>query len=94
MFNYLVKIKPEKIENAFIVLGAEFVTAEDGTGIVHINPMHGEDDFVLSEKYNLPMYHLVSEDGLFKQEVKDYANEFVKEADKKIIADLKTKYFL
>ncbi len=91
MFDYLAKIKPEKIENAFIVLGAEFVTAEDGTGIVHINPMHGEDDFVLSEKYNLPMYHLVSEDGLFKKEVKDYENEPVKEADKKIIVDLKNK---
>lgn len=91
MFDYLAKIKPEKIENAFVVLGAEFVTAEDGTGIVHINPMHGENDFVLSEKYNLPMYHLVSEDGLFKQEVKDYQNEPVKEADKKIIADLKNK---
>ncbi|MFA5086945.1 MAG: isoleucine--tRNA ligase [Candidatus Paceibacterota bacterium] len=91
MFEYLEKAKPENIENAFAVLPGEFVTAEDGTGIVHINPMHGEDDFALAQKYSLPTYHLVDDAGKFKKEASDYANEDVKDANKKIMDDLKAK---
>lgn len=94
MFKYLAKAQPTNIENAFQILPGEFVTAEDGTGIVHINPMHGEDDFTLVKKYNLPTYHLVDEGGLFKDEVEEYKKEFVKEADKKILADLKEQNIL
>ncbi|HPC30340.1 MAG TPA: isoleucine--tRNA ligase [Candidatus Pacearchaeota archaeon] len=92
IFFDLIEAKPENIENAFQVLEGDFVTAEDGTGVVHINPMHGEDDFNLGAKYKLPTYHLIDEMGKFKLEVKNYGGEFVKEADKKILEDLKEQH--
>ena len=91
IFPYFEKIETKNIKNAFQVLLAEFVTAEDGTGIVHINPMHGEDDYNLGQKYELPIYHLVDEAGKFIKQVTDYENLNVKDADKKIISDLKDK---
>lgn len=91
MFAYLSEAQPENIENAFQVLPGQFVTAEDGTGIVHINPMHGEDDFNLGQEYNLPTEHLVDEAGKFTKQAKDYAEQFVKDADKNILEDLKAK---
>jgi len=91
IFPYFEKIETKNIKNAFQVLLAEFVTAEDGTGIVHINPMHGEDDYSLGQKYELPIYHLVDEAGKFIKQVTDYENLNVKDADKKIISDLKDK---
>jgi isoleucyl-tRNA synthetase len=89
IFPYFENIETENKKNAFQVLLGEFVTAEDGTGIVHINPMHGEEDYNLGQKYKLPTYHLVDEIGNFTKQAIDYENLNVKEADKKIIKDLK-----
>ncbi|MFA5178166.1 MAG: isoleucine--tRNA ligase [Candidatus Paceibacterota bacterium] len=89
IFPYFENIETENKKNAFQVLLGEFVTAEDGTGIVHINPMHGEEDYNLGQKYKLPTYHLVDETGNFTKQAIDYENLNVKEADKKIIKDLK-----
>lgn len=50
-------------ENAHRVIGADFVTTEDGTGIVHIAPAFGEDDYALSKKENLPVVNTVDENG-------------------------------
>ncbi len=69
----------EKLENAFKVYAGDFVTTTDGTGIVHIAPMYGQDDFELGTKNNLPKYHLVSDDGTFKKECGFLAGRFVKE---------------
>ncbi|MDD5569502.1 MAG: isoleucine--tRNA ligase, partial [Candidatus Pacebacteria bacterium] len=91
LFPYLKNLNLEKIENAFQVFAGEFVTAEDGTGIVHINPMHGEDDFSVGQEHNLPFFHLVGESGMFKAEAADFADQFVKDADKNIIAFLKER---
>ncbi len=60
------------------VYGADFVTSEDGTGIVHIAPAFGEDDYNLSLKENLPFVQHVGTDGRFKSEVKDFAGLKVK----------------
>jgi len=90
-FSYLKDKNLEKIENAFQALSAEFVTVEDGTGIVHINPMHGEDDFVFAQKYDLPFFHLVDESGKFNEYAIGFENQFVKDADKKVIEALKEK---
>lgn len=54
-----------KFEKAFQVYAADFVTTEDGTGIVHIAPMYGQDDFDLGNKAGLPKVHLVSPDGMY-----------------------------
>ena len=69
--------------NAFKVYGADFVTTEDGTGIVHIAPMYGNDDFDLGTKERLPKFHLVNEDGTFKKGTGFLEGRFVKEKDEK-----------
>ena len=62
-------------ENGWKVYAADFVTAEEGTGIAHEAPAFGADDWALSKKYNLPFIQHVAMDGTFKPEVKDFAGE-------------------
>ncbi len=83
-FNYL---KVDK--KAFFVCLGDFVSTEDGSGIVHIAPAFGADDYELSKKYNLPMLQPVTRGGLFTPEVTDFAGQFVKDADKGIIQKMK-----
>jgi isoleucyl-tRNA synthetase len=63
------------------VYAADFVSTEDGTGIVHIAPAFGEDDYQLSLKENIPFIQHVGTDGHFKPEVKDFAGLAVKPKD-------------
>ncbi|MES2216570.1 MAG: class I tRNA ligase family protein, partial [Patescibacteria group bacterium] len=86
----VAKAEKEKLTNAFKVYAADFVTTADGTGIVHIAPMYGQDDFELGTKNNLPKYHLVNDDGTFKKETGFLAGKFVKGEglDVEIIKDL------
>ncbi|MBI4994000.1 class I tRNA ligase family protein [Candidatus Wolfebacteria bacterium] len=60
-------------EQGWQIYAGDFVTIEDGTGIVHIAPAFGEDDFKLMEKYNLPFIQHVGMDGIIKPEVKDFS---------------------
>lgn len=76
-------------KKAFYVCPGEFVSTEDGSGIVHIAPAFGADDYDLSKKYDLPMLQPVTRGGLFTEEVTDFAGQFVKDADKDIIIKLK-----
>ncbi|MGA7722231.1 MAG: isoleucine--tRNA ligase [Ignavibacteriaceae bacterium] len=78
-----------KGKKAFFVALGDFVSTEDGSGIVHIAPAFGADDYELSKKYNLPMFQPVTRGGLFTQEVTDFAGQFVKDADKGIIIKMK-----
>ncbi|MDG6228552.1 MAG: isoleucine--tRNA ligase [Candidatus Thermoplasmatota archaeon] len=80
LFDYA---KPEK--KAWFVICADFVTMDDGTGIVHIAPAFGEDDYNIGMKYDLPVVQLVHLNGTFKDEVTLWKGEFVKDADPKII---------
>lgn len=70
--------------DAFKVLCGDFVTTEDGTGIVHIAPSFGADDFRVGKQYGMGSLTLVDKRGRFLPEVKDdvflYGNEYVKEA--------------
>ena len=84
LLNY---VKPDK--KAFYVTLGDFVSTEDGSGIVHIAPAFGQDDYELSKKYALPMLQPVTRGGLFTNEVTDFAGMFVKDADKDIIIKLK-----
>ncbi len=84
LFNYIQTDK-----KAFYVTLGDFVSTEDGSGIVHIAPAFGADDYELSKKYNLPMMQPVTRGGLFTSEVTDFAGQFVKDADKGIIQKLK-----
>src|SRR5574338_453472 len=76
-------------KKAFYVIEGDFVSTEDGSGIVHIAPAFGADDYEVSKKYNLPMLQPVTRGGLFNDEVTDFAGQFVKDADAGIIVKLK-----
>lgn len=74
---------------SFIVTCANYVSTLEGTGLVHIAPAYGEEDYKVSQEYGLPMLHLVDETGRFVDAVTDWAGMFVKEADKEIIRKLR-----
>lgn len=76
---------------AFRVYGADFVSTEDGTGIVHIAPAFGEDDYQLGRKYNLPVLQPVDKEGKFTAEVPLWAGRFVRETDNDITDHLKAE---
>jgi isoleucyl-tRNA synthetase len=76
-------------KKAFYVTTADFVSTEDGSGIVHIAPAFGQDDYELLKKYDLPMLQPVTRGGLFTKEVTDFSGQFVKDADPGIIKKLR-----
>lgn len=82
-------VKPDPEKKAFYVTLGDFVSTEDGSGIVHIAPAFGEDDYQVSRKYGLPIMQPVDKSGKFTSEVTDFAGRFVKEADDDIILKLK-----
>ena len=63
------------------MLEADFVSTEDGTGIVHCAPAYGVDDLNLCEAHGMPVVHGVGLDGYFKKEVTPVAGKFFKDAD-------------
>ncbi|MDD5071194.1 MAG: isoleucine--tRNA ligase [Patescibacteria group bacterium] len=82
LFDYYTKDKNlENLENGWKVYAADFVTTEEGTGIVHIAPAFGEDDMNLGKDKNLPFIQHVGMDGVIKDEAKDFAGLHVKPAD-------------
>ncbi len=97
---YVVPDKP-----AFKVLLGDFVSTEDGTGIVHIAPTFGSDDFRVAQKYDIPPLMVKDEDdnpmplvdrqGRFVKEVTDFAGRYVKdygqEEERPVDADIAIK---
>ncbi len=79
---------------AFHVVEADFVTTSDGSGIVHLAPAYGEDDYQASRRHHLPTIHPVDKSGRFGPEVTEFAGMFVKEADPLIIKHLKGRNLL
>lgn len=84
LFNYFNNLK-----NSFRFIVGNFVTAEDGTGIVHTAPAFGEDDYNLCKKNKIDFVSPVDERGRLTKEVKDFAGEYIFDANKKIIEFLK-----
>ncbi|MER3452901.1 MAG: isoleucine--tRNA ligase [Acidimicrobiia bacterium] len=76
---------------AFRVLAGDFVSTEEGTGVVHIAPGFGEDDQKLCEANGIPVVCPVDERGRFTAEVADYAGIQVFEANEPILRDLKAR---
>ncbi len=76
-------------DGAFRVLAADFVSTEDGTGLVHLAPAFGEDDMAVCEAAGITPVVPVDDAGKFTSEVPAYAGQQVFEANKAIIADLK-----
>ena len=83
LFTFLPVDKPAH----FVVLG-DFVTTEDGTGLVHQAPAFGAEDMEMAKQYDLPVLLTVQPDGAFIPEVTPWRGVFVKDADPQIIKDL------
>ncbi len=81
--NNITGSEKEKIKNAFKIYEADFVTTEDGTGVVHTAVMYGQDDFELGNKVDLPKFHLVNLEGKFIKGTDFLEGRFVKEVDEK-----------
>ncbi len=79
MFSFV----PVDKDYCYVVHG-DFVSMDDGTGIVHIAPAFGSDDMEIGKKYDLPLIHTVKPDGTFIDAVKPWAGVYVKKADKEI----------
>jgi len=77
--------------NSFQVLLADYVTTEDGTGVVHQAPAFGEDDMVTCQKYGIDLVIPVDADGKFTSLVPDYEGKLVFDANRDIIRDLRAK---
>jgi isoleucyl-tRNA synthetase len=73
------------------VLPADFVTAEDGTGLVHTAIAFGEDDFRLGEQQGLTVVNPVLPDGTYDERIGPYAGRWVKDADPDLIEDLRAR---
>lgn len=85
LFDYYVNDKKiDNLEKGWQIYGADFVTTEDGTGVVHIAPAFGEDDMALAKKEKLPVIWHVDGTGRFKSEVKDWAGELIKPKDDQV----------
>lgn len=89
LFTFVPPDKP-----AHFVALADFVTTEDGTGLVHIAPAFGADDMQLADDMNLPVIMTVAEDGTFISEVRPWSGKFVKDADPFITQDLEKRGLL
>ena len=81
-------------EKGWYVVLADFVTTDDGSGIVHMAPAYGEDDYQMGRKYGLPTIHPVNKSGEFNSEVTDFVGMFVKDADPEIIQNLRHRNIL
>jgi len=91
----LYDIKETQNQNSHKIISANFVTTEDGTGIVHTAVMYGEDDYVVGKKEKLPEVHTVGEDGKFLENAPKFIRgKFVKDVEKDIIEDLRKRHLL
>ncbi len=78
----------DKVKKGYFVIVDDYVTTEDGTGIVHIAPAFGEDDYNACRKYDIDFVQLVDESGKMSDKT-EFGGLFVKDADKFIIEKLK-----
>lgn len=88
LFDFLVE---QAGENAYQVLGAEFVTTEDGTGIVHLAPAFGEDDQNVCNAAGIPTIVTVDDHTRFTALVPPYQGEQVFDVNKPVIRELKER---
>ncbi|GAA4208640.1 isoleucine--tRNA ligase [Actinocatenispora rupis] len=82
------------IPDAHFVVNAEYVTTEDGTGLVHQSPAFGEDDLATCRAYGLPVVNPVRPDGTFDADLPLVGGVFFKTADDALVADLETRGLL
>ena len=74
---------------AFVVIHGDYVSLDEGTGIVHIAPAYGEDDSIVAKENGIAFVNLVDKEGKFVEEVTPWAGKFVKKCDESIVKYLK-----
>ncbi|GFN30417.1 isoleucine--tRNA ligase [Paenibacillus xylaniclasticus] len=82
------------VEKGHIVIGADFVSDSSGTGIVHIAPAHGDDDYKAARANGISMLSVVNNAGRYVDEVTDLAGRFVKDCDVDIVKMLSERGLL
>jgi len=90
----LYEIKYAQNEKSHKIIAADFVSTEDGTGVVHTAGMYGEDDYKICEEQGLPLVHTVNQDGTFNELVPKWEGKFVKDVEGEIKEDLKSRGLL
>ena len=100
LYSFAKNLAPEseksKFDIAFQVYSADFVTTEEGTGIVHVAPMYGADDFELGNRVGLPKVHLVNPEGKFISDTDFLSGRSVveEETSVEILKDLQARNLL
>lgn len=92
-YNPLYTFLPVEGDHAYVVAG-DFVSTEDGTGIVHIAPAFGEDDMRIGKENNLPLIMTVNGEGKFIDAVTNFRGLWFKDADPEITRDLRERGLL
>ncbi|MBP0726565.1 isoleucine--tRNA ligase [Bacillus sp. RG28] len=91
---YLPPFNFVKVEKGHCIVGADFVTEKSGTGIVHIAPAYGEDDYKVVQENGLSFVNVVDEKGRYTSDVTNFKGRFVKECDVDIVRNLAEKGLL
>ena len=81
-------------KNSFRIIMADFVTTDEGTGLVHMAPAFGEDDYKVCKENKIDFVQPITSNGKFTDEIPEYKGMFVKKADPQIIEDLDAKKIL
>lgn len=92
-YHPLYTFLPVENDYAYVVAG-DFVSTDDGTGIVHMAPAFGADDMEVGRKYKLPVLQTVAPDGTFIDAVSEFRGMWVKDADPEITRDLRKRGLL
>jgi isoleucyl-tRNA synthetase len=89
---YTISVMGDHKGKKYSVVGADFVTTTEGTGIVHTAVMYGEDDYALGQKEGLPMVQLLDASATFNDKAPEIIRgQYIKKAEKTIKADLETR---
>jgi isoleucyl-tRNA synthetase len=81
--------EPEDRQNGWTVVPEAFVSADDGTGIVHMAPAFGADDYLAGQRHGLPMLRPIDDAGRFHAEIPRVGGRFVKDADAELVEALR-----
>ena len=87
----LTAFADEEVRRGWHVLPADFVSADDGTGIVHMSPAFGADDYAVCREHGLPVLQPVDDRGAFRASLPLVGGKFVKDADTDLVIELKKR---
>lgn len=92
LFDYFASENPDG--TGFKIVSADYISTEDGTGIVHTAPAFGAEDYETARKWNLPVFNPVGPDGVFTNEAPLVEGQWFKDADKVVSRDLRERGLL